>query len=969
MPRSKFLMALIIAFAAAYSQGAFAGAVITYHGRILDSADRPVESSAVTFRIRIYSPNPGKCLLYEESRTVSMVNSNGIFVIPIGDGVGNRSATSDPGISLEDIFSNNPNVTLDRTTYPKFTCNTGGHSYTAQSLDQRQLLVSFDDNSGAGEQVLPITDIGFVPLAVGAYDSQKIGGTPANSVVRLSSGNATPISSGQFTELMNLITGVSTQYAKSNQLNGSSLPALSSGQSLGWNGSSWVATTPLTAETDPSVKTFAKTDLPTTCGTDKFLRPKSDGSGFDCIAPSGGGSGDITDVVAGTGLSGGGTSGSVTLNLSNVGTAGDYYKVTTDAQGRVTAGQGALVAADIPALPTSKITSGTFADSFLAGISVDKILNGAGKYFNYKPANTACADNEVLKYDSTLNAGAGGWKCATDSGVGSETDPSVSAFAKTTVSTGLKLNGSNQLEVDTGTTVGKIVQLGASGRLPAVDGSLLTNLPTGTNFSGSLAGDVTGTQGATVVSRLNGLPVSSAVAGDDTKFLKYVHGSGWEPHFVKLSELRNATGVSSAFSVGSCTAAQTLAWSSITDQFSCQAINGIPAANVTGLGSLATQSAVALGSDVSGVLPIANGGTGTNSVAQNLFFAGPDSSTGAPSFRAIASSDLPSTVKYWTAATDGINYSGGKIGVGTTTPLTSLDVVGSIVASRGIGGSIPAGSVVLMNTCPSGWTDNGALGGGPSGATCNGTSCRMCQSPATPSLVPASSILLLEKCPATWTYLNTAGGGGEASLVTPYHSCQSPASAVALPLGTRVVMSSCPAEWNDMGSFPGGPGGAVCGALPCHSCEVAGVTTPEFMQSSGSTLSLQPTTGNVMVGAGTPTEKLTVVGSVKATSFKVTWTTLTTAQSGTTLTGVTNLFLDVSGGAINLTLPAAPKHGDTIKLVHAAGTLSTNNVTVIAGTGDTIVGDANLIMDINNGSLEIIFFDPNDDGNGDWRIM
>ncbi|HEY0892569.1 MAG TPA: hypothetical protein VGE32_05880, partial [Cellvibrio sp.] len=705
--------------------------------------------------------------------------------------------------------------------------------------------------------------------------------TPANSVVRLSSGNATPISSGQFTELMNLITGVSTQYAKSNQLNGSSLPALSSGQSLGWNGSSWVATTPLTAETDPSVKTFAKTDLPTTCGTDKFLRPKSDGSGFDCIAPSGGGSGDITDVVAGTGLSGGGTSGSVTLNLSSVGTAGDYYKVTTDAQGRVTAGQGALVAADIPALPTSKITSGTFADSLLAGISVDKILNGAGKYFNYKPANTACADNEVLKYDSTLNAGAGGWKCATDSGVGSETDPSVSAFAKTTVSTGLKLNGSNQLEVDTGTTVGKIVQLGASGRLPAVDGSLLTNLPTGANFSGSLAGDVTGTQGATVVSRLNGLPVSSAVAGDDTKFLKYVHGSGWQPHFVKLSELRNATGASSAFSVGSCTAAQTLAWSSITDQFSCQAINGIPAANVTGLatvattggyadlsglptlGTLAAKNTATLTSDVSGVLPIANGGTGANSVAQNLFFAGPTGSTGAPSFRSIAAADLPASVKYWDAATGGINYAGGNVGIAKTTPDTKLDVVGTTRSAAGAGGLALIGSPNIGMVA-----------------------------------VSSSSVNIF------------SGVTDKIGLVT---------------------------YGDDYGIY--------------------------------SAAGKNYFSGNVAIGTTPTSDQLTVNGAIKTGSVKLTWITKTSANSGDTVNSGANVFVDVSGGAISLNLPAAPAHGDTIKFVHAAGSLSTNNATIVAGAGDTIVGDANLILDINNGSIEIIFFDPNGDGNGDWRIM
>lgn len=86
----------------------------------------------------------------------------------------------------------------------------------------------------------------------------------------------------------------------------------------------------------------------------------------------------VAGITQGTGITVSGTAGegwSPTIAITNVGTAGTYTKVTTNAQGQVTSGT-SLSASDIPSLDASKITTGTIDAARLPAF-VDDVLEFA----------------------------------------------------------------------------------------------------------------------------------------------------------------------------------------------------------------------------------------------------------------------------------------------------------------------------------------------------------------------------------------------------------------------------------------------------------------------------------------------------------------------------------------------------------------------------------------------------------------
>ncbi|QBF27146.1 hypothetical protein EXN22_16140 [Pseudomonas tructae] len=83
---------------------------------------------------------------------------------------------------------------------------------------------------------------------------------------------------------------------------------------------------------------------------------RGDGSLATLPAP---GTGTVTSITAGAGLSGGTITATGTISMPNTGTAGSYANVTTDAQGRVTAGTNRSQSAATRALNTAFQISAT----------------------------------------------------------------------------------------------------------------------------------------------------------------------------------------------------------------------------------------------------------------------------------------------------------------------------------------------------------------------------------------------------------------------------------------------------------------------------------------------------------------------------------------------------------------------------------------------------------------------------------
>lgn len=201
-----------------YSATGMAGAMISYNGRILSPDGKPLEESSVAFTISIFSPEPEKCLLYQEKQIIDMSGSGGLFAISVGSGKGVKTS-DDPNIDMDLIFANNTDLVLNTVKYPKLKCALGSE-YRPGLLDLRVVAVTFNDGKGSGDQTLPGNDISYVPMALNSNNAQKFNGYTSDKFVRVDTTDpVVPLTQAEYNNLKSNVALVGRMTTVENTLN------------------------------------------------------------------------------------------------------------------------------------------------------------------------------------------------------------------------------------------------------------------------------------------------------------------------------------------------------------------------------------------------------------------------------------------------------------------------------------------------------------------------------------------------------------------------------------------------------------------------------------------------------------------------------------------------------------------------------------------------------------------------------
>lgn len=707
MAFSGLLLSSLISLFAMHS--AHATNSIAYHGRIIKPNGSAFEPNSATLVLQIRSTGSEDCLMWEETfSNVNMTGTGGVFSLNLHSGTGTR--TDGSGLTFDQVFGNYPTTTM---TVPLVNCDGGSNTITLTASSHRIARLKFKDSQMPSYEQTPDMAIAYVPFSM---DSQKVGGFTPQNLLRVEDATgpqpAAAFSPADFLELQGLIGGSSAQYEKAGELNGQAIPALSNGNVLSWNGGGWTAVAPLTSETDPNTRAFAKADLPS-CNPGEFLT-STGANTWVCAGVSGASGGTVTSITVGSGLvDGSGSTGTNilttgTIAMPDIVTAGTAAKVTFDAKGRITS-TGSLAETDLPTISTagkvsgSAITTGTITGSTAINTSGNiTAATGSLRTLVLRDADTNTVTVQTpadvtADYVLTLppNDGGAGEVLVTDgsgnlswaAGGTSSVSNSRQIIAGTGLTGGGDLTADRTLAADFGTGVGKVTQ-GNDVRLapaPAVadGGKVLRQNAGGTAYE--------------VVALSTILPTNVVLDGGNTVSATMNVGtnSTHNLQFETGGSPRLTIDTSGQVGIGTATPAANLHVHGTEaifykNGFDAFTLEGSPNSDNTGL--------------------VLQGGTNTDRGASVTAYGGGhtyggsvyvdigDFQAGSPNIGTFQVRNNNNNVRTTQLIVDDT----GKTGLGTTTPGTKLDVVGAITSRPNGTSTGQTGQILLRELAASG---------------------------------------------------------------------------------------------------------------------------------------------------------------------------------------------------------------------------------------------------------------------------